>query len=111
MPQQLAKAHLVIGRAGASTVAELSAMGRPAVLVPYPHALDHDQAANAQSFCEAGGGSMFREADLSAEILAGHLKDMMINSDRLEAAASAAKGQGRVNAVASLADLVEKMAG
>ena len=110
MPEQLARAHLVIGRAGASTVAELSAVGRPAVLVPYPHALDHDQAANAQSFCQAGGGWMFREADLSAEILAAHLSDLMANPGKLSAAAEAARGQGRANAVASLADLVEKMA-
>ena len=110
MPRRFAETHLVIGRAGASTVAELSAVGRPAVLVPYPHALDHDQSANAQSFCQAGGGWMFREAELSAEILAGQLRDLMADPARLNAAADAARGQGRANAVASLADLVEKMA-
>jgi UDP-N-acetylglucosamine--N-acetylmuramyl-(pentapeptide) pyrophosphoryl-undecaprenol N-acetylglucosamine transferase len=110
MPGRLADTHLVVARAGASTVAELSAVGRPAILVPYPHALDHDQAANAEAFCEAGGGWMYREADLGPEILADRLRELMISAERLAAAAAAAKGQGNVNAVASLADLVEKVA-
>ena len=56
MGERLADAHLVICRAGASTVAELAVIGRPAILVPYPHALDHDQAENARVLAEAGGG-------------------------------------------------------
>lgn len=110
MPERLANAHLVIARAGASTVAELSAVGRPALLVPYPHALDHDQAANAEAFCKAGGGWMYRETDLSPEILAGQLRELATSPDRLAAAAEAARSLGNVNAVASLADLVEKVA-
>jgi UDP-N-acetylglucosamine--N-acetylmuramyl-(pentapeptide) pyrophosphoryl-undecaprenol N-acetylglucosamine transferase len=110
MPERLARAHLVICRAGASTVAELSAVGRPAILVPYPHALDHDQAANAQSFCQSGGGWMYREAELSPDKLAERLTELMNGPELLAAAARAAKGQGNANAVASLADLVEKVA-
>ncbi len=110
MPEQLARAHLVIARAGASTVAELSAVGRPAILVPYPHALDHDQAANAQSFCQSGGGWMVREADLSAQALADRLRDLMVDPDRLAAAAGAVNAKSHANAVARLADLVEKVA-
>ncbi len=110
MPERLATAHLVIARAGASTVAELSAVGRPAILVPYPHALDHDQAANAEAFCKAGGGWMYREADLSPEILAERLRELIMSPDQLASAAGAARSQGNVNAVASLADLVEKVA-
>ncbi len=111
MPRHLAAAHLVIARAGASTVAELSVVGRPAILVPYPHALDHDQAANALSFSQAGGGWMYREAELTAEMLAERMKKLFTGSDQLHAAAQAARQQGRTDAVARLADLVEKVAG
>ena len=52
----MAKAHLVIGRAGASTTAELAVMGRPAILVPLPHALDNDQLQNAARLAKSGGG-------------------------------------------------------
>ncbi len=110
MPGRLAKAHLVISRAGASTVAELSVIGRPAILVPYPHALDHDQAANARSYCEAGGGWVFREAELSAERLAEQIRGLLTDPGRLDSAAHAARGQGYPDAVARLAALVEKMA-
>lgn len=108
MPERLAAAHLVICRAGASTVAELSVIGRPAVLVPYPHALDHDQAANARSYCEAGGGWVFREAELSAERLAEQIRGLMADPGRLDSAAHAARGQGHPDAVARLAALVER---
>lgn len=110
MPSRLAAAHLVVSRAGASTVAELSVVGRPAILVPYPHALDHDQAANARSFCEAGGGWVFREAELSAERLAEQIRGLIADPGRLDSAAHAARGQGHPDSVARLAALVEKMA-
>jgi UDP-N-acetylglucosamine--N-acetylmuramyl-(pentapeptide) pyrophosphoryl-undecaprenol N-acetylglucosamine transferase len=55
LPEEMAKAHLVIGRAGASTVAELTVMGRPSVLVPLPHAVDNDQLHNAIRLAEADG--------------------------------------------------------
>ena len=55
LPEEMAKAHLVIGRSGASTVAELAVMGRPAILVPLPHAIDNDQLNNARRLAEAGG--------------------------------------------------------
>ena len=64
VPQRLARAHLVICRAGASTVAELGAVGRPALLIPYPHATDDHQTANAAAFAAAGGGRAIRQADL-----------------------------------------------
>ena len=66
MGERLADAHLVICRAGASTVAELAVVGRPAILVPYPHALDHDQAENARVLAEAGGGWLMPESELTA---------------------------------------------
>ena len=66
MGERLAAAHLVLCRAGASTVAELAVMGRPAILVPYPHALDHDQAENARLLAEAGGGWLMPEKEPDA---------------------------------------------
>ena len=61
MPDRLAEAHLVICRAGASTVAEVTVVGRPAILVPYPHATDDHQTANAEALVRAGGGWILPE--------------------------------------------------
>jgi len=110
MGERLAAAHLVICRAGASTVAELAVVGRPAILVPYPHALDHDQAENARSLAEAGGGWLMKEADLTTSTLARRLAALMDWPEQLQAAAEAAKAQGRQDAAERLADLVERTA-
>ena len=69
VPERLARAHLAICRAGASTVAELAAIGRPAVLIPYPYATDDHQTANARAFAEAGGGWVIAQPELAP----GHL--------------------------------------
>jgi UDP-N-acetylglucosamine--N-acetylmuramyl-(pentapeptide) pyrophosphoryl-undecaprenol N-acetylglucosamine transferase len=111
MGERLAAAHLVICRAGASTVAELATAGRPAILVPYPHALDHDQAENARALDEAGGGWLMPEAELNAAMLARRLAALMDWPEQLQQAAEAAKGQGRPDAAERLADLVERVAG
>ena len=66
----MAAAHLVISRSGASTVSEIAVIGRPALLVPYPHALDHDQAANAAALAAAGGAEVHPQSTLSPERLA-----------------------------------------
>lgn len=107
MGDRLAAAHLVLCRAGASTVAELAALGRPAILVPYPHALDHDQAENARALADAGGGWLMPERELTPQALAARLKQLMDAPNELSAAAAAAKGQGRLDAAERLADLVE----
>ena len=60
LPRRMAEAHLVIGRSGAGTVAELMAIGRPAILVPLPHALDDNQTPNAQILSRAGAGWLRR---------------------------------------------------
>ena len=73
LPEEMAKAHLVIGRAGASTVAELTVMGRPSILVPLPHALDNDQLQNALRLAEAGGGLVHGAEGLTPERLANAL--------------------------------------
>jgi len=110
MGERLADAHLVVCRAGASTIAELAAIGRPAILVPYPHALDHDQAENARVLADAGGAWLVPENELTPTVLARSLGDLMEDPDELSMAADAAHGEGRVDAAELLADLVEAVA-
>ncbi len=107
MAERIAQADLVISRSGASTVSELSVIGRPSVLVPYPHALDHDQAANAAALSAAGGASVIKQADLSPNALSALLADAMNDPARLEKTAAAAKATGKPDAAKRLADLVE----
>jgi UDP-N-acetylglucosamine--N-acetylmuramyl-(pentapeptide) pyrophosphoryl-undecaprenol N-acetylglucosamine transferase len=111
MADRIADAHLVVSRAGASTVSELAVIGRPAILVPYPHALDHDQAENARALAATGGGWLMAEADLTPEKLAARFAELMDEPAQLVAAAEAARSLGTPQAVAQLADLVEKAAG
>ena len=110
MAKLLAAAHLVVSRAGASTVTELSVIGRPALLVPYPHALDHDQAANAAALAGAGGAEVHQQASLSAEKLAARLVALMAEPAKLSAMAEAARSTGKPGAVQLLADLTEAIA-
>lgn len=110
LPERIAIAHLVMSRSGASTVSEIAAIGRPAILVPYPHALDHDQAANAAALEAAGGALVRRQADLDAGALSALLLELLENPDRLEQMAEAARRVGKPNATALLADLVEAIA-
>jgi UDP-N-acetylglucosamine--N-acetylmuramyl-(pentapeptide) pyrophosphoryl-undecaprenol N-acetylglucosamine transferase len=111
LPEQMAKAHLVIGRAGASTVAELTVMGRPAILVPLPHAIDNDQLQNALRLADAGAGWCLEQKHYSPEFLSEALTDLFTSPDRLAHAAAAAKALGQPQAVTHLADLVEELVG
>ncbi|MEQ9189876.1 MAG: undecaprenyldiphospho-muramoylpentapeptide beta-N-acetylglucosaminyltransferase [Alphaproteobacteria bacterium] len=106
VPQRLAAAHLVICRAGGSTVAELTTAGRPAILVPFPGALDQDQAANAQAMDEAGGGWLMPQSAFTPDALASRLQRLLTMPDLLIRAAAAAGALGRPDAAAALADLV-----
>lgn len=110
MPERMANSHLVVCRSGASTVAELAAIGRPAIMVPLPHALDQDQKANAEILAGAGGGWLIEQKDMTPERLAGDLAALVEDPARLGAAAKAAQAMGRPDAVERLADLVEKVA-
>jgi UDP-N-acetylglucosamine--N-acetylmuramyl-(pentapeptide) pyrophosphoryl-undecaprenol N-acetylglucosamine transferase len=109
LPQRMAAAHLVIGRAGASTVAELATIGRPSILVPYPYAADDHQTANARAFEAAGACIVLPHAEFSAQALAGHLSALFGEPPRLAAMAAAAHAAGRPDAAARLADLVGEM--
>jgi len=109
LPQRMADAHLVICRSGASTVCELSVIGRPAILIPLKGALDGDQAANARILTEAGGGWMIDEKNLTPQLLADRLTELFSDPPELARAASAAKAQGRPDAVRALADMAERL--
>ncbi len=109
MPERIAKAHLVICRAGASSVAELGVIGRPAIYVPLPHALDNDQLRNAESMEKAGGGWVMRQAEMTADRVASFITRLRFEDGDLTRAANAAKVHGRPDAAELLADLVEKL--
>lgn len=106
LPELMAASHLVIARAGASTIAELAVLGRPSLLVPLPHALDNDQLANATRLAEAGGAVCLEQKSLTLEQLAGAVAYAMENPGELATAAKAAATQGCPDAVQRLADLV-----
>jgi UDP-N-acetylglucosamine--N-acetylmuramyl-(pentapeptide) pyrophosphoryl-undecaprenol N-acetylglucosamine transferase len=106
----MACAQLVIGRAGASSVAELTVIGRPSILVPLPHALDNDQLQNATRLAESGGAWCIEQKDLTSERLAHEVERLVATPDLLAGAAIAARLQGRPDAVERLADLVETLA-
>lgn len=110
MAARIADAQLVISRSGASTVSELAAIGRPAILVPYPFALDHDQAANAAGMVEKGGAEVVAQSELSADKLAEMIENRMNNPIEAEKMAANAKLAGNLGATSLLADLVEAMA-
>ncbi|WP_370931852.1 undecaprenyldiphospho-muramoylpentapeptide beta-N-acetylglucosaminyltransferase [Bartonella sp. DGB1] len=84
MPLLMKKAHFIISRAGASTVTEISAMGRPALLIPFPHALDHDQALNAEYLVESGAITVIKENDLNVEKLIYILTNLLTNSEKFK---------------------------
>jgi UDP-N-acetylglucosamine--N-acetylmuramyl-(pentapeptide) pyrophosphoryl-undecaprenol N-acetylglucosamine transferase len=110
VPARLARAHLVICRSGASTVAELAATGRPALLVPYPHAMDDHQAANARAFAEAGAGWSIPQSSLTPALLTERLAERLGDRERLSHAAAQARRFGRDDAAERLAALVLELA-
>ncbi len=111
MAHRLADAHLFIGRAGASTIAELTAVGRPAILVPLPIATDDHQAANTREMVRAGGARMIRQDRFTAKELAKQIMALADDSEGLANAAHAAWNCGRPDAAKELADLVESFGG
>ena len=110
LPRRVAEAHLVVSRSGASTVAELSAIGRPAILVPLPHALDQDQFANAGVLAQAGGAVRIEQRDFTPERLAAEIARLAGDPAQLARMAIASKSAGTIDAAERLADLVIKVA-
>ena len=106
IPQRLAQAHLVICRAGASTLAELTTAGRPAILVPYPHAMDDHQTVNAKALEAAGAAHVIAQPDFTAETLTARLKLLFAQPPTLARMAKHAHDYGQQDAAANLATLV-----
>jgi UDP-N-acetylglucosamine--N-acetylmuramyl-(pentapeptide) pyrophosphoryl-undecaprenol N-acetylglucosamine transferase len=111
MPEKLADAHLVIARSGASTIAELTAAGRPAILVPFGAATDDHQTANAREMVRAGGARAIPQDEFTPEALARQIEAVASDGQALGNAAARSLSVGRPNAASDLADLVERVAG
>jgi UDP-N-acetylglucosamine--N-acetylmuramyl-(pentapeptide) pyrophosphoryl-undecaprenol N-acetylglucosamine transferase len=109
MPAKLAEAHLVIARAGASTIAELTAAGRPAILIPYPSATDDHQTVNAREMTRAGGARTIPQGDFTPTVLARQIEAMAADPEALANAAARSLSVGRPHASRDLADLVERI--
>ena len=111
LPARIAASHLIVARSGASTVAELAAIGRPSILVPLPHAIDQDQMANAAVLQKAGGALRIVQDDFTPERLAAEIAKLAGAPARLAGMAAAAKSLGRLDAADRLADLVLRVGG
>jgi len=109
LPRRLAGSHLLIGRSGASTVAEATVVGRPAILVPYPHAIDDHQSFNAHALDEAGGGWLMAEETFTSGALSRRLNSLFRVPALLAKAAAASRRAGRPDAAERLADVVCEM--
>jgi UDP-N-acetylglucosamine--N-acetylmuramyl-(pentapeptide) pyrophosphoryl-undecaprenol N-acetylglucosamine transferase len=110
LPARIAGAHLVVARAGASTVSELAVIGRPAILVPYPHALDQDQAANAAMLAKSGAAIVVRQADFTPDALAQIWREAAADPTALRARAETARRSGVPDAAERLVELVREIA-
>lgn len=106
----LTAADVAVCRAGASTIAELTVAGVPAIYVPFPAATDDHQTANARAVADAGGGVLVPDADLTPDRLAKELDALVSDADRLGVMATAARTLGRPDAAARVAALVEEHA-
>ncbi|RBP16755.1 UDP-N-acetylglucosamine-N-acetylmuramylpentapeptide N-acetylglucosamine transferase [Roseiarcus fermentans] len=106
LPARIAASHLIVGRAGASTVSELAVIGRSSVLVPFPHALDQDQAANAAALAASGGAIVVPQTEFTPDRLATILREALAAPKKFAAAAAAAKAVGVPDAAERLADVV-----
>ena len=109
LPEHLGWAHLVIARAGASTIAELTAAGRPAILVPLPSATDDHQTANAREITRAGGARTIPQSAFTPSELAKQMQKLGLDPEALQNAAARARACGTPEAASDLADLVESL--
>ncbi|WP_455476690.1 UDP-N-acetylglucosamine--N-acetylmuramyl-(pentapeptide) pyrophosphoryl-undecaprenol N-acetylglucosamine transferase [Bartonella sp. B41] len=107
MAERMARSHFIMSRAGASSVCEIAVIGRPSLLIPYPHALDHDQASNAELLAAVNGAQIISEKDLNAQNLASLLTQVCCEPHLLKKQALAAKKVGQPNATIRLADMAE----
>jgi len=110
IPRRLSEAQLVISRAGASSVADIAVIGRPALLIPYPYATANHQVANARGLLEAGGADRLVETPDLAGSLTTAIEDILTRPGLAEDMAAAALSQGMPDAADRLAALVEELA-
>ena len=111
MPARMAAADLVVARAGASTLAELTILGRPSVLVPLPTAADDHQRKNADVLARAGAAEVIDEREATGTVIAARLLALAADADRRARMASSARALGRPDAAARVADRIEQLAG
>jgi UDP-N-acetylglucosamine--N-acetylmuramyl-(pentapeptide) pyrophosphoryl-undecaprenol N-acetylglucosamine transferase len=111
LPQKIAAAHIVIARSGASTVSELAVIGRPSILVPFPFALDQDQAANAAQLAESGAARVIPQTEFTTDRLAAELREAIGDEAGLRQRADAARHAAIPDAASRLADLVQETIG
>lgn len=107
--QRLAVAHLVVSRSGASSTAEIAVVGRPALLVPYAHAMDDHQTANAQALAQAGGAVVIAQDKFTPERVVAAFAELLADAVQLSDMAAHARSVGRPLAAQALADLVERI--
>ncbi|HEY2885704.1 MAG TPA: undecaprenyldiphospho-muramoylpentapeptide beta-N-acetylglucosaminyltransferase [Rhizomicrobium sp.] len=110
LPTRMASAHLVVARSGAGTVSELALIGRPAILVPLPYALDDNQTPNADALANAGGGWRIRQSELTPQKLATMLADAFSSPNSLARRAQAARSIAKADGTARVADAVQSLA-
>jgi UDP-N-acetylglucosamine--N-acetylmuramyl-(pentapeptide) pyrophosphoryl-undecaprenol N-acetylglucosamine transferase len=110
MAELIEASHLVICRSGASSIAEVTTIGRPSIMVPYPHAINDHQRENAAHVRDSGGGWLFEEKDLTPDLLASHIEYLIAEPCALASAAAAAASMGHATAALKLADLVQTLA-
>lgn len=109
MAAAYAWADLVLCRSGALTIAELAVMGRPAILVPLPHAIDDHQSANARALTECGGATLLRQSDMNEQSLLALLKEFLDYPQRLSAMAAAAFASAMPDAAGTVSDGCEEL--
>ncbi|MTI81407.1 MAG: undecaprenyldiphospho-muramoylpentapeptide beta-N-acetylglucosaminyltransferase [Firmicutes bacterium] len=107
MQDALTAASLVVCRAGAATLAELTALGLPSVLIPYPHAAENHQEYNARALSDRGAAVMIRDSELTGELLLEQIKQLISSSQRLEEMAKESTKLGRPNALDDIIDLID----
>ncbi len=108
MAAEYGRADLVVARAGATTVAELTAVGRPAILIPYPFAADNHQERNARALADAGAALVLRQDDLDGKKLAAAIRELLDDRDRLGRMQSAMRSLARPDAAAEIVGWVER---
>jgi len=110
VPQQLEVAHLIIGRSGASTVAEVTTAGRPAIFVPYPHHKDQQQKMNADAVADIGGAWVMTQSGFTVDALYARIETFLQNPETLFKAAEASRSCGKPDAARKLGNLVTAIA-